>query len=90
MFVATFTFINNSTTISKRGLVNGIAIGVASVFKGLGPTAGGCLFAWTLRNETFPFDIHGAWLFMSMVYCVVFGMSLWLPESINRQKPEGA
>ena len=51
--------INNSVDSGRRGRVNGLAMGVASFFKAIGPIGGTALFAWSLTNSlSAPFDVH--------------------------------
>ena len=73
--------------------MNGIAISVASVFKGLGPALGGSLYAWTLSSgRPYPLDVHGAWNLMAAVYLLLAVFSWTIPVSIARPKegPTGA
>ena len=65
MFTTIFTCINNSVDKSRRGRVNGVAMGVASFFKMLGPIGGTALFAWSLTSGTGPpFDVHFCYILM--------------------------
>mmetsp|Transcript_155826 Transcript_155826/g.283441 ORF Transcript_155826/g.283441 Transcript_155826/m.283441 type:complete len:565 (+) Transcript_155826:119-1813(+) len=87
LFIASFGFVNNSTTIQQRGLVNGVAISLASLTKALGPVVGGSVFAWTVSsNMKYPFNIHGPWILISIIYFIMFVLSLRLPQDIVRAK----
>jgi MFS family permease len=91
MFIIAFSFINNCAPIEQRGLVNGVAIAMASVAKGFGPAVGGSVYAWTMGNGLgYPFDVHGVWILMAVVYVVTLGISWRIPESIVRSKEAAA
>merc|ERR1712190_306136 len=85
LFIASFRFVNNSTTIQQRGLVNGVAISFASITKGLGPIVGGTVFAFTVSHDLpYPLNIHGAWILMAGLYFLLFVLSWRLPASISK------
>jgi hypothetical protein len=91
MFITAFSFINNCAPIEQRGLVNGVAIAMASVAKGFGPAVGGSVYAWTMGNGLdYPFDTHGAWILMAVVYGITLSISWKLPQSIAQSKEAAA
>jgi len=90
LFIATFTFVNNSAPLEQRGLVNGLAISVASVFKGLGPTVGGSVFALSLRSHLgYPLNTHAPWVLICVTYMLLLLGSLFLPSSISGPRDIG-
>jgi len=51
IFTGTFILVNNAVTIKERGAANGILMSAMSLFKAVGPAAGGSVFAWGQRRQ---------------------------------------
>ena len=75
-FTSIFIVINESTTVDRRGAVNGIAMMAASIAKGAGPLIGAPILAWSVTNgiRVPPLDQHFVfwlaavlWLLLSFV-----------------------
>ena len=75
-FTSIFIVINESTTVDRRGAVNGIAMMAASIAKGVGPLIGAPILAWSVTNgiRVPPLDQHFVfwlaavlWLLLSFV-----------------------
>lgn len=79
-FTAICQMSNNAVRMKFRGRANGVAMGVASIFKMLGPSVGGVLYAAsinsTVLNFYFPFAFTG------VAACITAGLSLkFLPST---------
>lgn len=71
--------INNATSRSRRGELNGIATMLSSLARAAGPAACGALFAFSINGDhSFPFDYYFTFIFMalSMVVVSVVGWNL--------------
>ena len=73
-FTACFVLINESATKARRGVVNGLAMTVASVTKGLGPLVGAPLLAWSVTNgiSYWPLN-HGLSFLLAGILWSAFG-----------------
>lgn len=94
-FTCTFALLNNCVPSDARGRMQGIAMTVGSIARGVGPTLGAELFAWSLTNNLpFPFDVHFAYL---VVTCLALAPALIafatfsseLDHPVEADKPEG-
>eukprot|EP00936_MAST-01D_sp_MAST-1D-sp1_P002168 g2168.t1 len=89
MFTANFSIINNSVVTAKRGSVNGLAMGIASLFKATGPMGGTALFAWSLTNGLpSPLDVHFCYVLMCGVAVITALLARQIPASLSSPLPE--
>jgi MFS family permease len=52
VFTSSFLLVNNSVRTDQRGAANGIAMSLVSLFKAIGPAAGGSLYAWAQSRDS--------------------------------------
>ena len=89
VFTASFMLINNSTTRSNRGSVNGAAMSVASLFKAIGPTVAGFIFSWSIASDRgFPFDFRFVFEIVAILCVVCSVTSLFMTSAINNPPNE--
>ncbi|KAG6556366.1 hypothetical protein Mapa_002309 [Marchantia paleacea] len=85
-----FLLINNSVTPSQRGRANGLSVSAVSLFKAIGPGAGGAIFAWgqsrpdawLLPGNQMVFFILGT----VVVVDIILTFEPFLPRSVDRPK----
>ena len=85
-FTCSFMLINNSVPPGGRGSVQGIAMMLASVSRGVGPVAASMLFAWSLVNGL---DVPGLGVRFVFLLSGLMGLVSWLvacrmDDSYNR------
>lgn len=85
-FTCAFMLINNSVPPGGRGSVQGIAMMLASVSRGVGPVAASMLFAWSLVNGL---DVPGLGVRFVFLLSGLMGLVSWLvacrmDDSYNR------
>eukprot|EP01006_Ploeotia_vitrea_P016733 TRINITY_DN47579_c0_g1_i1.p1 TRINITY_DN47579_c0_g1~~TRINITY_DN47579_c0_g1_i1.p1 ORF type:complete len:554 (-),score=235.31 TRINITY_DN47579_c0_g1_i1:40-1701(-) len=83
-FTSTFMLINNSVPTSQRGSVNGLAMAIASVFKAIGPSLGGAIYAGSLTGGlAWPLDFHLVFYVTGAFSLITLCLSHKLPERLN-------
>eukprot|EP00160_Parvularia_atlantis_P000419 Unigene10346_Nuclearia_a/m.31603 Unigene10346_Nuclearia_a/g.31603 ORF Unigene10346_Nuclearia_a/g.31603 Unigene10346_Nuclearia_a/m.31603 type:complete len:640 (+) Unigene10346_Nuclearia_a:51-1970(+) len=83
-FTPVMVFVNNSVPREKLGLANGIGQTWASSVRAFGPAMGGLMWSFT-GSAQFPFHSFIVWLFVAVLGAVIFALSFFYPNSIERQ-----
>ena len=75
-FTAVCQMSNNAVKKKFRGRANGVAMAVASIFKMLGPSVGGVLYAFSINtkglNFYFPFALTGVLILLTAIFSRCF------------------
>jgi len=85
VFTASNQCINNSCDVHERGTVNGLTMGVGSIYKALGPVCAGSLFAWSINNSLgfFPFNFSLSFIVLSLLCFLLALYSYTSPPELN-------
>ncbi|KAL1512137.1 hypothetical protein AB1Y20_005405 [Prymnesium parvum] len=76
-FTCAFTILNNGVPPDERGKMQGVAMTVGSIARGVGPTLGAELFAWSLTNGLpSPFDIHFTFVLLCLFNTVPVAIAM--------------
>ena len=91
VFSAMSLALNYAVPASQRGAYNGFSQAVSGVGKMLGPSVGAPLYAWSITNgmPALPFGRFFMMEFLSATLLALSGLSLLMPESLNRPAEEG-
>lgn len=74
----------SSVLTRYRGALNGVAMSVTSIFRTVGPSFGGSIFAWSLSHDyAFPFNYALAFFCFAAIFAWSYHVSLSLPLSLN-------
>lgn len=87
-FSAVGILMNNSVPPEKVGVLNGIAMTFAALFRGLAPTVGGSLFAWSITSGVkigFPFDVNLVFIIFGSVFLASNVLCSVTPQRLNHQ-----
>jgi len=86
-FTTVFVLVNNSVDSQSRATVNGIGQSISALFRAIGPTIGGNIFAFTLtKNLPWPFNFTFVFLLVGISLICSSLISRQLSPSINYQK----
>jgi len=85
VYTCTFVLIANCIEETKLGAVNGIGQSLASFARGVGPTLGATLFAWsqTWNIHIWPLDFHFVHVMIAVVAFINFTNTFFLPKGIE-------
>ncbi|KAJ7569919.1 hypothetical protein O6H91_01G100400 [Diphasiastrum complanatum] len=90
ILTGSFLLINNSVTQDQRGAANGLSMSIVSLFKAIGPAAGGSLFAWaqTRTNAAILPGDEIVFFFLNLValLTVLVTFEPFLPRSTDKPK----
>jgi MFS family permease len=87
----TFIFLNvltnNACPVDSRATVNGMVMGMGSVYKALGPIAAGSLYAWSVTNgiRSFPLNYWLVFILLSALSGLLAVYAHRLPLELNVQ-----
>mmetsp|Transcript_17738 Transcript_17738/g.34975 ORF Transcript_17738/g.34975 Transcript_17738/m.34975 type:complete len:589 (-) Transcript_17738:202-1968(-) len=78
---------NNSCGVHERATVNGLVMGIASVYKALGPLCAGFTFAWSINNGMgFPLNFSFSFSILGTLCAIAALYTYSLPEELNTMK----
>ncbi|KAI0208997.1 hypothetical protein LSAT2_006341 [Lamellibrachia satsuma] len=87
-FSAVSILTNNSVPPEYVGSLNGIAMTFAALFRGLAPTVGGSIFAWSITSGVkigFPFDVNLVFIIFGSVFLASNILCSLTPKRLNQQ-----
>lgn len=74
----------SSVVARYRGALNGVGMAATAIFRTVGPSFGGSIFAWSLAHDLpFPFNRCLAFLCFIVIFVWSYRVSLRLPASLN-------
>ncbi|KAL0487328.1 peptide/nitrate transporter [Acrasis kona] len=79
---------NNSVKPDQKGRLNGISQSMVAFTRTFGPAAGGSIFAWSVHNKVFPFDVHFTFVIICVSTLIMCSFTIGLPKSINHPLPD--
>jgi len=91
IFTTSFLLLNNSVTRDQRGAANGLAMSLVSLFKAVGPAAGGSIFAWAQSRQSYILPGNQLVFFsLGLIAFFTFISTLdpFLPRSLDKPIPE--
>lgn len=74
----------SSVIPERRGAVNGLGMTSTALFRTLGPSFGGSLFAWSISHDyPFPFNHYFVFFCFALIFLFAFDLARRLPLSLN-------
>jgi MFS family permease len=87
-----FLLVNNAVPAHQRGAANGISLSCVSVFRAIGPAAGGAIFAWAQSRHDAVFLPGSQVVFVILdVICILAVFTMvppFLPKQVNEPYSE--